>query len=373
MKLLFVIGSLQGGGAEHVLATVCNNLADRGHEVYIVHDFRWQVYKINENVYQIDALSFGKDTSSGSIIKRYYNKIANRFRDYLFFKKFIKTIKPDVVICFLQNWAWQLSLICRKNTPLIFSERNTFDWNYNSFNDRICKNIWYHCGKAVTTMTYYDKAFLKNRYKKVFVMHNPLSYTPISKEEYLDNFSKRKHILACGRLVKDKGFDKLIDAFSIIAPDFPDWEVHIAGQDMQHSTYSTHLKELVKQYGLEDRIKFIGFHKDMDKVMKQHSVFCLCSQHEGFPNVLSEALSMGMAAISFDIVTGPREIIIDGLDGIIVEDQNTAALADGLRRLLENTNLRQDLGLKAIEDIKRFAPNRIIDNWELMFRSISNH
>ena len=97
MKLLFVIGSLQGGGAEHVLSTVCNNLADRGHEVILVHDFRWQVYHINEKVRQIDTNTFEKDTSVGSSARRYYNKVVNRLRDYRFFKSFIKTEKPDIV------------------------------------------------------------------------------------------------------------------------------------------------------------------------------------------------------------------------------------------------------------------------------------
>ena len=373
MKLLFVIGSLQGGGAEHVLSTVCNNLADRGHEVILVHDFRWQVYHINEKVRQIDTNTFEKDTSVGSSARRYYNKVVNRLRDYRFFKSFIKTEKPDIVTCFLQNWAWQLALICKGNTPLVFSERNTFDWDYKSFKDKICKKLWYRFGDAVTTMTYYDKAYLRNTYKKVYVMHNPLSYTPISEEVYLKTFSTRKNIRACGRLVSDKGFDKLIKAFSVIANEFPNWDVDIAGQDMQNSNYSIVLKDLVKSYGLEERIRFIGFHSDMDNVMKQHSVFCLCSKHEGFPNVLSEALSMGMAAVSFDIVTGPREIIIDGLDGIIVENQDVEALTEGLRELLSSEDLRKKLGLKAIENINRFRPECIITSWEAMFQSIIRH
>lgn len=370
MKLLFVIGSLQGGGAEHVLTTVCNNLANRGHEVILVYNFEFKAYFVNDKVRQIDTNSFEKDTSKGSLLTRYYNKAANRFRDYRFFRNLIKTEKPDVVTCFLQNWAWQLALICNGRVPLVYSERNTFDRDYKYFNDMLCKKVWYHFGDAVTVMTYYDKAYLQHTYKKVYVMHNPLSYEPLSEEEFLSSFSHRKNILACGRLVPEKGFDKLIKAFANIADEFPEWEVNIAGQDMQNRNYSIVLKEMVKSYGMENRIHFIGFHKDMDNIMKQHSVFCLCSQHEGFPNVLSEALSMGMAVVSFDIVTGPREIIIDGLDGIIVENQNVDALTLGLRKLLSDENKRKTFGLKALEDIKRFSPSGIIDKWELMYENI---
>lgn len=370
MKLLFVIGSLQGGGAEHVLSTVCNNLSERGHEIILVHDFRWQVYPISDKVRQIDVNTFEKDTSIGTSIQKLFNKVMNRYRSYSFFKKLIREEKPDVVTCFLQNWAWQLALICNGRVPLVYSERNTFDWNYKSFIDKLCKRVWYHFGDVVTTMTYYDKAYLRNTYKKIYVMHNPLSYEPISIEEFNADFSRRKNILACGRLVPDKGFSKLIEAFAALANQFPDWSVDIAGQDMQNSNYSKVLKDLVKKYGLEERVHFIGFRKDMDNVMKQHSIYCLCSQHEGFPNVLSEALSMGMAVVSFDIITGPREIIIDGLDGIIVENQDVVALTNGLRKVMLSEDLRKHFGENAIRNIKRFCPDRIITNWENMFQSI---
>lgn len=79
---------------------------------------------------------------------------------------------------------------------------------------------------------------------------------------------------------------------------------------------------------------------------------------------------MGMAAVSFDVITGPREIIIDGLDGIIVENQNVDALKEGLRKVLADSELRKNLGLKAIEDIQRFRPSDIIDKWEAMYKSL---
>ena len=108
MKLLFVIGSLQGGGAEHVLSTVCNKLSERGHEIILVHDFRWQVYYISDKVRQIDVNTFEKDTSIGSSIQKLFNKVMNRFRSYSFFKKLIKEEKPDVVTCFLHFYYFTI-------------------------------------------------------------------------------------------------------------------------------------------------------------------------------------------------------------------------------------------------------------------------
>lgn len=85
MKLMFVIGSLQGGGAEHVLTTVCNNLAERGHEVILVYNFNWKAYSVSDKVRQIDTNTFEHDTAEGCLLKRYYNKFVNRFRGYSFF------------------------------------------------------------------------------------------------------------------------------------------------------------------------------------------------------------------------------------------------------------------------------------------------
>ena len=352
------------------MTTVCNNLAERGHEVILLYDFRWKDYEVSQKVREIDTNTFEKDTSKGNIFKRYYNKAANRIRDLLYFKKLLKLEKPDAVTIFLENWSWQLTLLCKGRIPLVFSERNTFDYKYNSFNDWVNKHLFYRMGDMVTTMTYYDKAFLRNRYKRITVMHNPLSYTPLTVDEYKESFNARKNILACGRLVPDKGFSDLIEAFSKIAHKYPEWNIDIAGRDMQNSNYSCILKELVKEHNLEDRIQFIGFHHNMNEIMQKHSIFTLSSKREGFPNVLSEALSMGCACISYDIVTGPREIIIDGLDGLIVENRNIDALADGLEKLIKDENLRYNMGLKAIENIKRFSPDQVIDRWEQMYKSI---
>lgn len=372
MKLLFVIGSLQGGGAEHVLTTVCNNLSERGHEVLLLYDFRWKDYVVSKKVREIDTNTFEKDTSKGNIFKRYYNKAANRIRDLFYFKNLLKVERPDAVTIFLENWSWQLTLLCKGRIPLVFSERNTFDYKYNSFSDWVNKHLFYRMGDMVTTMTYYDKAFLRKRYKNITVMHNPLSYLPLTVDKYNASFNARKDILACGRLVPDKGFSDLIEAFSKIAHKYPEWNIDIAGRDMQNSNYSCVLKELVKKHNLEDRIRFIGFHHNINEIMQEHSIFTLSSKREGFPNVLSEALSMGCACLSYDIVTGPREIIIDGLDGLIVENRNIDALADGLEKLIKDENLRYRMGLKAIENIKRFSPDQVIDRWEQMYKSIYN-
>ena len=369
MNIIFVIGELHGGGAEGVVANLTGQLAARGHRVTLVSHLKGQVYSVSDQVNLVDARSWQHDTFVGSLPLRIYKKAANRFLDLKCLRKIIRQERPDVVISFLGNWLWQLILLCKGRIPLISAHRNAIAAKLGK-GTFVTKQIEYRLVYGVQVMSRWDKAWLRNRYKRIYPMPNPLRFEPLSKEVFNEIFDKRKNILACGRLLPQKGFDKLIEAFAKVSNKYPDWDVDICGEDTFASSYSQVLKEIVKKFGLESRVHFIGFHKDVDREMREHSVFCLSSQHEGFPNVLSEAMANGMACVSFDIETGPSEIIIDDLDGIIVEDQNVDALAEGLDRVMGDKNERYRLGYKATENIRRFSSDKVVDKWERLFQNI---
>lgn len=366
MNLLFVIGSLHGGGAEGVMSTLANELSSRGHKVTLITSLSNQKYEIRDTVDLIDCRTWEYDTFKGSMPTRIYKKAANRFKDYHNLKRIIRETKPDLVMSFLICWLWQLVLICKGRIPLVFADRNATEFKLGR-GDFFTRHVLFKMADVVQVMSYHDKAYLRNRYKNVVPMANPLRFSPLTKEEYDNIFPKRKNILAVGRLDPQKGFDKLIRAFAQIADKHLEWNVDICGEDMHGRDYSLVLKKIVSDNNLEDRIHFIGYHKDVDKVMREHAIFSLSSQHEGFPNVLSEAMANGMACISFDIVTGPHEIILDGLDGMIVEDQNVEALAEGLTTLIDNCELRYSYGLHAIQNISRFNCDTIVNKWERLF------
>ena len=371
MKLLFVISSLRGGGAEGVMCTLANELSIRGHKVTLVTTTNHHAYPLKEQVNLIESKSWRFNTFSGSVPSKLFKKIANRFLDFENLRKIIKREKPDLVMSFLTQWLTSLVIICKYRIPIIFADRNAAEYKLGR-NDFFIRKVLFRLADIVQVMSYHDVAYLKRKYHKVVYMPNPLRFSPISVVDYEKIFDNRKHILAVGRLDPQKGFDKLIEAFSMIASNYPDWDVDICGEDMVRKRYSEVLKKKVKEKHLENRVHFIGFHKDIDKIMREHSIFCLSSKHEGFPNVLSEAMANGMACISFDIVTGPHEIIIDGLDGLIVEDQNVEAMSKGLEMLMRNKELRFSFGLHAIENIKRFNKNIIVDKWENLFLKTIN-
>lgn len=372
MKLLFVISSLTGGGAEGVMSTLSNHLAARGHEVLLVTHLKRHVYHIDEKVKLIDCRDWQYDTFKGNIIVRLYKKIANRFLDYTNLKRIVKEEKPELVMSFLLQWLWQIILICKGRIPIVFASRNAFERSLGC-GDWFTKHVLFKCADVLSVTSYYDVAYLHKCYKKVVTVPNPLRFGPLTTEEYRQSFDARKNILACGRITSQKGFHHLVLAFAKIAAKYPDWDIDISGKQGIDDEYENLLKKTIKDSGIEERVHFIGFNNDIDMVMREHAIFCLSSNNEGFPNVLNEAMAMGCACVSYDIVTGPREIIIDGLDGVIVENQNIDALSEALEEVIANNAKRYNFGLKAIEDIQRFRCDVVIGKWEKLLYSIIVH
>lgn len=371
MRVLLVISSLSGGGAQRVLTTLANELVERNHEVSVLYSFKKRDYKLDARIKSIDSDKPFAPVK-GNKIKRYVISFSNKVSNFSFLKKTLKKEAPDVVISFMQTYHWQLLMLCkRKRIPLVFSERTTVTRHTSFHNDFGLKHLLKYADK-VTILSEYDKEFLKGRLPNVVVMPNPLSCNPISKDEYNRIFEQRRDLLAVGRLEAIKGYDELIRSFALIAEKHPSWHLDFAGKEESSNYYSDTLKALIRDLHLEERVRFLGFRDDVHKVMKEHSIFCLTSLNEGFPNALAEAMAMGMASISFDIITGPREIISNEEDGIIVEKRSCDDFALGLDKLMKDETLRHSLGLHAIENIKRYSLEKMVDKWEQMLLDIVN-
>lgn len=165
--------------------------------------------------------------------------------------------------------------------------------------------------------------------------------------------------LAAGRLTPEKGFELLLDAFAPIAREFPGARLLIAGEGLLRPR----LEDQIIRLGLEKRVELPGFISRLPELMGRALAFVLSSEFEGFPNVLLESLARGCPAIAFDCPAGPREIIRHGLDGLLVESGNVAALFQAMRRLLEEPALREKLSEAAPEVCGRFAEEKIMRQW----------
>ncbi|QEG42113.1 GalNAc-alpha-(1-_4)-GalNAc-alpha-(1-_3)-diNAcBac-PP-undecaprenol alpha-1,4-N-acetyl-D-galactosaminyltransferase [Roseimaritima ulvae] len=170
-----------------------------------------------------------------------------------------------------------------------------------------------------------------------------------------------KTILGVGRLADEKGFDRLIDAFVQLADEFPDWRLAIAGEGPQRSR----LEAQIAASDCAQRIELLGWQRPITPLYRTADLFVLPSRYEGFPSALLEAMACGVASLGIDCESGPREIIRDGVDGMLT---SPAALATDMRRLMQDDTRRQQLGRRAVEVVERFGWDAMVERYLQVLR-----
>lgn len=361
MRIMIITPRLCSGGAERVSVTWANALAQREHEVVVVADL---FSPIN---YQLDAaittLSYTDGKHQG--ISKWWNAII-RVRTYL------KQCRPDVIIgvmstCSLLGKLSSIGL----NIPIIATEHDAFDRpkaGKLTWLERILK---FHVNKLysrVTILTTPDAEYLKGRLKNIAVLPNPLALTPITTMP-----AKKPMLLAVGRLDdwKVKGFDLLIEAWGKIAKNYPDWNLHIAGDGSDESL--SFLKSLCQKFGVNERVVFLGFRKDVETLFREASIFVLSSRYEGFGLVLIEAMSQGCACVACDYKGRQAEIFGGNESGLACEVDSVVSLQHAMTAVLDNPELREHLRQNAVERSRVYSVNRVMERWDNLLNDVVLH
>ena len=176
-----------------------------------------------------------------------------------------------------------------------------------------------------------------------------------------------KLVVAAGRLGKRKGFDRLLSAWARVAHEFPEWRLAIFG----HGPWARKLVRRADELGVGDSVDLAGNSPRLPEEMAKASLYVMTSRREGFPMVLLEAMSVGLPVIAYDCPTGPRDIITDGVDGYIVRDGDSAALAASLAELMDAEDERRRLGVAALEKAAAFDITLIAARWEALFEELA--
>lgn len=353
MKILFVIGSMSSGGAERVISEMSNYWVAQGWEVSILttnmtankQDF----YSLDSRVKRID-ISMSKKLNKLKYFFNLFRKIRNE----------IKREQADTVISFISslNLITIMSMFGLK-IPLIISDRN------NPYLDKVgffYKRILYPFANKLIVQTYGVKEFYKNiSGLDIEVIPNPISqHTPMSKEA---NFKfDKKTICTVGRLnISLKGFDLLIEAFGRLEKKYPDWNLIIFGEGKDRGK----LEQLIANHGLENRIFLPGNIDSPRDTIRHADIFVLSSLSEGFPNVLLEAMSVGLPSISFACKYGPEEMIESEKSGLLVSLGNIEGLSNAMSQLMESEELRKKLGENAKLSVsENFEIDKVMSQWE---------
>ncbi len=172
-------------------------------------------------------------------------------------------------------------------------------------------------------------------------------------------------VLAAGRLINQKDFPTLLRAFSLVVKAMP---AHLAilGEGKDRGM----LEELAKELGIYEHVAFLGFQRNPFRYMGKATVFVLSSIHEGFGNVLVEAMACGTPVISTDCKSGPREIIEPGKSGILVPVEDYEALSKAMIKVLADSSLQQHFSLEGLKRVRYFSVEKNIQQYQDLFSTL---
>lgn len=348
MKILFYIHHLGNGGAERVTAVIANELNRIGNQVSIC------MHHNSANSYTIDS----------GIDLKYLPEVC-RAKRYLTIRRFIKVLKPDVIIAVMPyNFVTMLIATLGLKIPLIASDHTNFQWNA-VWKLKFIRYYLYRFADVVTILSHNDQKFMETRLHNMKVMYNPLSFPRLKK-----SVIRKKNILCVGRIsVWDvKGFDLAIQMWGRIAKKYPDWTLEIAGEGEKKDL--DYLEALTRENNVYEQTHFLGFCQNIKEIMSHSSIFVLSSRVEGFPCSLLEAMSQGCAAVAFEIHGIIEEIISNGKDGYIIKDGDLDSFSSIVEKLIADEELRIAIGNEAIKSVKRFEVENIGQEWIHLLESL---
>ena len=353
MKITFFIGGLGKGGAERVVCNLSNYLVSCGHE--------------------IDIMTIGDDDNYGldNRIKRYKliqnherkNVLIDCIRRLTRLLRYLKN-KRDVFIVMLPfTTILLLKLRFLVKGKIIASER-AFPSYYSKRQQSQLRKLshradaWIFQTKA--SRSWYGHSIGK---AKSIIIANPIN------ENFVKDYQvqiRRKIIVTAGRLTEVKNHALLIEAFSKIANEFIDYKLIIYGEGSLRHSLETEAHEL----GIGNRVSFPGF-AEWGKESYDASLFVLSSNLEGMPNSLMEAMALGIPCISTDCEGGGAAFLIENeINGLLVPVNDVNALADAMRRMLNDHVFAEKCGKNAHDICYRLAPERIYGEWESFIKEV---
>lgn len=343
-----------------MMCIMANHWADRGWEVTLLTYDAGAEAPAYDLSAAVDHRCLGIESSSRGAIEAVWTNL----RRLRVLRREIRGSAPDVVVSFLDvvNVRTILATI-GLGIPVVVSERT------DPFRHRVGA-VWrtlrrwsYRYATSVVTVTpdalRYFPAGLRRRGT---VIPNPMPLTPDSRLARAAD--RKKVVVAMGRLAHEKGFDRLLAAFAIVAPNHPGWSLAIWGEGTDRQALETQRDRL----GLNGRVSLLGWTPDPFAELQEAGLFVMSSRYEGFPNVLCEAMACGAPVVSFDC-QGPRHIVRDGDDGVLVPEGDVHKLAASMDQLMADPAERDRLAANGIHVTERFRKDNVMAMWERLITS----
>jgi glycosyltransferase involved in cell wall biosynthesis len=356
MRIAFIIYSLSVGGAERVASTLINYWVNTGEQVTLL-----TLDSIEKDFYLVDARVKRIALGLGSESKNLREFIGNNLRRVQSLRALFRNSDCDVIVSFIDKTnVLVLLATLGLGKPVIVSEHTDPRKHSVGRVTAGLRRLLYPYARAVVVLTGEIGEWARQIVSKeaIHVIPNPISKQFLG--NHLPDGTNLPHtVIAMGRMGPEKGFDRLVMAFAKCADIRPEWTLRIVGEGPERPR----LQALAVKLGLDSRISLDTVTKEPEKVLRDSDLFVLCSHYEGFPMVLLEAMACGLPVISFDCPSGPREMIRDGIDGVLVPPDDVEALAKAMARLMGSRQERQRLSARAVEVSERFGLPRVMAMW----------
>ena len=377
MKIFYIYTALTTkGGADRVISNKANYLSEHGYDISIVTDSqngREPAFPLSQKVKLINLdIDFGKEYGHGFVYRIFMYYMLMR----IYQKKITSLLfneRPDIVITTMGRDLDFLTSV--KDGSIKIGEAHTnkkFLRNFHLLEQRgfpfnhIAKYWRYKMEKnvrklnAIVLLTKEDENSWKGL-TRTYMINNAVPFYP-EKTSTCEN----KQAIIIGRYNDAKGYEYLIEAWDIVNKKYPDWKINIYGS----GEYYNIVYKAIHDRNLQN---VMIMNEPTDGIMNKYlesSIYVMSSRYEGFGMVLLEAMACGVPCVAFDCPYGPRNIIRNGEDGILVEYLNSQALADSICQLIENKELRKEMGIKARTNVQRFSQESIMNQWIQLFNSL---
>ena len=376
-KIVFCTPALyMAGGVERVLTLKANYFAEHfGYNVTIIlteGKDKPLFYPLSDKVKVVNLNIGFEELWTCSFIKKIfvYLKKQRIYKELL--NQELMRIRPDITISLLRreiNFLTSIKDGSKKVGELHVNRSNyrNFEQDDTNFLKNLFSQLW--MSNLVSNLKRLDKFVVLTEedhqnwpeLDNVVVIPDPLTfsfstYSPLTE----------KRVITVGRYVYQKGFDLLLRSWSIVEKECPDWMLTIIGQG-ERLQYDTLIDELNLD---RKRCKLLGPTERIQKEYMSSSFLVMSSRFEGFGMVLVEAMSCGLPVISFDCPCGPKDIIQNHIDGILVEKGNIEKLAEAIIWMIQHPEKCKVMATKAVDNVQRFKIGQIAEQWKSLFESL---
>ena len=357
-KIGVIVYNISDYGGVNSVATNLVNMLAKDYEVYflsVLDDGKSPALEVCDNVK----------------IVRFVNKEKRLLKLFISLSNpllgFLKKEQIEVLLSLNHYTGFLTSSGVLSKTRIVFCDHGALSNQWDDVKARIIRYIAANLSERVVTLT--DKTrmdYIERFHIKPDKIRRIFNWVEDDADDSTSYSIKSKKIISVGRLGPEKGFDQLIKAMALVFPNHPDWSLDIFGDGIMQDS----LEKEIESLGLTEVVCLRGRNPHVRKEYKKYAMYVLPSYREGLPMTLLEAKKNMLPIVSFDIDTGPREIVREGIDGILVEEKNIRELAQSINWLIDNPSIRATMASRTRDNLKDFSKGQIYAEWKSLIEDL---